>query len=884
MNKKWYRSAIVKGVLVVLAVVSLTVATLGFSWITFGVGGEYLNPAAKVPDLYEKTSDFETEMNSPMHSLGDSIKAQKILFKDGKIDGEQIVDIENFYKEDKISGKNESGFAYKLEELLNAFEEEEDADGERSRQIIVCQRVDGGYDYMFWDIFKSKMLSNELTFAKLVNITEEEREDINFDDYLYELENNYDPNVNSGYFGVCDKEGRLIYSDCWQFPDDYRGKFMTSSPLDAENVLALVNENEKWNGRLSEMSKMFYDTIEELRSLEQNYRMNEAVWAEGKTNLTYLILDDENKKVYTNSSKFKDYKYASENYEKLKKNADGKDNAYIYARPSKSEKEFQVPFEVIQPKWQWATVDAITHYVGIEDYRLVLAVDLDYPVDDSFKENAESYEKMRPYIHDVAVDFWISVVVFLISIIWLTAVSGRSNTQEGVKTNLVDRLFTEIPFGAFLGGIGIIAGGIAVACNEWMTSGSWYMDSGGYNYYSRYSSAISIMEFLGIGSIMLLGSVVFFYGYLSCVRKLKAETFFKQLGIVRIWRWFWKWTKKIFRRLRSMASSFWQNRDLLTRTILIFAAFVFIQMLGMVSGFFLFVALIMDALLFAFLMKHTIDKQKVKDGIKEIASGNIEYKIPLEGLRDSNKEMAESINTIGDGLGAAVEQSLKSERLKTDLITNVSHDIKTPLTSIINYVDLLKRENIEDPKIQGYIKVLEEKAQRLKTLTEDVVEASKISSGNISLEMMDLNLVEMLHQTSGEFAEKFEKRGLKLVSNLPETPVMIHADGRRMWRVLANLYNNAAKYAMENTRVYADLVQNDKEVIFSLKNMSEQQLNINAEELTERFIRGDVSRSTEGSGLGLSIAKNLTERQGGEFKLYLDGDLFKVTIVFPKVK
>lgn len=227
---------------------------------------------------------------------------------------------------------------------------------------------------------------------------------------------------------------------------------------------------------------------------------------------------------------------------------------------------------------------------------------------------------------------------------------------------------------------------------------------------------------------------------------------------------------------------------------------------------------------------------------------------------------------------------MKNERLKTDLITNVSHDIKTPLTSIINYVDLLKRENFTDPKIRGYLDILEAKAQRLKTLTEDVVEASKVSSGNISLEYMDINLTEMIQQTSGEFEEKFRKRRLTEVLSIPKEPVIIRVDGRRMWRVLENIYNNAAKYAMEGTRIYADLSVSDQTVVFSLKNISEQPLNIRADELTERFIRGDVSRSTEGSGLGLSIAKSLTTMQGGTFDLYLDGDLFKVTITFPEVK
>ena len=180
--------------------------------------------------------------------------------------------------------------------------------------------------------------------------------------------------------------------------------------------------------------------------------------------------------------------------------------------------------------------------------------------------------------------------------------------------------------------------------------------------------------------------------------------------------------------------------------------------------------------------------------------------------------------------------------------------------------------------------ILEMKAQRLKTLTEDVVEASKVSSGNIKLELMTLNLVELIYQVEGEYEEKFEARNLKMILNMPDEPVMVRVDGRRMWRVFANIFNNAAKYAMEGSRVYADLMIQPGTAKFILKNVSDQQLNISADELTERFIRGDVSRSTEGSGLGLSIAKNLTELQGGTFELYLDGDLFKVLITFPRVR
>ena len=270
----------------------------------------------------------------------------------------------------------------------------------------------------------------------------------------------------------------------------------------------------------------------------------------------------------------------------------------------------------------------------------------------------------------------------------------------------------------------------------------------------------------------------------------------------------------------------------------------------------------------------------IMDGLKKISDGELQYKINTDTLTGKQKVMAEYINNIGGGLDAAVENSLKKERMQTELITNVSHDLKTPLTSIINYVDLMKRENPTDPKIQEYLRILDEKSQRLKVLTEDVVEASKASTGNIKLEMNDIDFVEMVQQVIGEFEEKFQEKNLTMMVHFTDESSIIYADGQRMWRVLENVFGNVVKYAMEGTRVYAEISNRNKKVTFSLKNISAQPLNISADELTERFIRGDVARNTEGSGLGLSIAKSLTELQGGEFKLYLDGDLFKVMITF----
>ena len=224
--------------------------------------------------------------------------------------------------------------------------------------------------------------------------------------------------------------------------------------------------------------------------------------------------------------------------------------------------------------------------------------------------------------------------------------------------------------------------------------------------------------------------------------------------------------------------------------------------------------------------------------------------------------------------------------MKADLITNVSHDIKTPLTSIVNYVELLRREELENEKANNYIRIIGEKAQRLKTLTEDLVEASKISSGNVKLDIQKIDFLELLYQTGGEFNERFEQRNLTIVTKMPSAPVMIEADGRYLYRAIENLYTNAAKYALEDTKVYVELYVEKKQAVFTIKNITKNHIAVSHttyQDLTERFVRGEVSRTTEGSGLGLSIAKNIANLMGGKFKIRIEGELFIAQMVFPVV-
>ena len=295
----------------------------------------------------------------------------------------------------------------------------------------------------------------------------------------------------------------------------------------------------------------------------------------------------------------------------------------------------------------------------------------------------------------------------------------------------------------------------------------------------------------------------------------------------------------------------------------------------------------MEILLICFvtykILKFVKDFSQIENKLKEMYEGNNQTELQENEFSGEMHNVVNYINDISNGFENAIQDRMKSERMKAELITNVSHDIKTPLTSIINYVDLLKQENNEINKAKEYIEILDNKSQRLKRLTEDLVEASKISTGNISLNLEKLNILELLKQAVGEFEDKFEKKNLSVIIDCKSTEINIMADSRYMFRVIENLFSNISKYALENSRVYIDVKENGENVLIEVKNISKDRLNISAEELMQRFVRGDKSRTTEGSGLGLSIAQNLTELQQGRFTLKLDGDLFKVELEFKMV-
>lgn len=501
-------------------------------------------------------------------------------------------------------------------------------------------------------------------------------------------------------------------------------------------------------------------------------------------------------------------------------------------------------------------------------YHMMVAVDTNYSAPDSYAAASEEYRQLRGHFLEGLAGLLVGIIGCLTTLYYLILVSGyRTEERDNLYLHGFDLISTEscvaltaicTLFVLFLGEkIGYRLIHLLVSTTSWEFS-------------ERMMRAVIIYGCCMIGAFSLL-------------RRYKSRLL---------------WKNSTMRHILDNFSQYFAHRTFSRRLFCLYSIFVSVQiffiaviclllphtqyvLVVIFVGILLISLVVFDYIVFHRLFLNSRQRDRLTDTIARIASGDTAYQMSLESLNGKELELAKMLNSIGTGMEQAIQKQLKSERFKTDLITNVSHDIKTPLTSIISYVDLLKREQIPSKKVQAYLEVLEQKSQRLKNLTEDLVEASKASSGNLKLEIAPIDLVEMIYQTNGEFEEKFSIRHLELVSHLPDESMVVEADGRQLWRVLENVYNNAFKYAMEHSRVYTDLNLEQEQVTFTIKNVSEHPLNINSEELTERFVRGDVSRTTEGSGLGLSIAKSLTELQGGTFLILIDGDLFKIQISFP---
>lgn len=878
MKGKGYRSSSVKAIWIVIAhLAAVAAAVCAAMFVMIYQTGIRLDDRGK---SYTESEAFEKQVSNRGSDILVSLAAQDDINYLKNAGSSAVIDLAEFEEKGNtrdsirdLSLKNTSGLAYSVSDLLewgkdweaNYYEGVYDEDS----QVIRCESSDGTSHYFYRTDFKKMVEDGTLKINYNTDFLEEDdfeskTESEKLDTVADELYYRY-TSQSENIGNVTDTRTNTEYPGCFFVElSQLDEKF---APQGAENILDAVNKSTEWNGRLEDAYKELFTLLDCIRAIQSDEQFNDyetslasvfhsvGDYTEGSTNLTYLFADKETQTIYTNKKAYSSYAQLEQNLEKI-----FKEKAYAVVYPELSECVTNIPGADLQV-WN----HTIDQSFDTKDFVFAVSVDTKFSVADSMADEAENYETYSKLMFPMLAGAIFGSVLWLIGMVWLTVTAGRRPEDEEIHLNGFDRWYTEIAAGTV---IGIWLAGTII-------SGTLIANSSlGYSHVVV--TVIVICLICGTYTMAW-----FLIGYLSLVRRIKAGTLWKNSLIRKVLKWIGKCSGK----LADFARAFSRNTAEKIKVLLVGGAFLFLQFLiiGCVfsgAGVFLLALMAVDVAVMIFAIRKADGLDLIMDGLKKISDGELQYKIKTDTLTGKQKVMAEYINNIGSGLDAAVENSLKKERMQTELITNVSHDLKTPLTSIINYVDLMKRENPTDPKIQEYLRILDEKSQRLKVLTEDVVEASKASTGNIKLEMNDIDFVEMVQQVIGEFEEKFKEKNLTMMVHFTDEPSIIYADGQRMWRVLENVFGNVVKYAMEGTRVYAEISNRNKKVTFSLKNISAQPLNISADELTERFIRGDVARNTEGSGLGLSIAKSLTELQGGEFKLYLDGDLFKVMITF----
>ena len=878
MKGKGYRSSSVKAIWIVIAhLAAVAAAVCAAMFVMIYQTGIRLDDRGK---SYTESEAFEKQVSNRGSDILVSLAAQDDINYLKNAGSSAVIDLAEFEEKGNtrdsirdLSLKNTSGLAYSVSDLLewgkdweaNYYEGVYDEDS----QVIRCESSDGTSHYFYRTDFKKMVADGTLKINYNTDFLEEDdfeskTESEKLDTVADELYYRY-TSQSENIGNVTDTRTNTEYPGCFFVElSQLDEKF---APQGAENILDAVNKSTEWNGRLEDAYKELFTLLDCIRAIQSDEQFNDyetslasvfhsvGDYTEGSTNLTYLFADKETQTIYTNKKAYSSYAQLEQNLEKI-----FKEKAYAVVYPELSECVTNIPDADLQV-WN----HTIAQSFDTKDFVFAVSVDTKFSVADSMADEAENYETYSKLMFPMLAGAIFGSVLWLIGMVWLTVTAGRRPEDEEIHLNGFDRWYTEIAAGTV---IGIWLAGTII-------SGTLIANSSlGYSHVVV--TVIVICLICGTYTMAW-----FLIGYLSLVRRIKAGTLWKNSLIRKVLKWIGKCSGK----LADFARAFSRNTAEKIKVLLVGGAFLFLQFLiiGCVfsgAGVFLLALMAVDVAVMIFAIRKADGLDLIMDGLKKISDGELQYKIKTDTLTGKQKVMAEYINNIGSGLDAAVENSLKKERMQTELITNVSHDLKTPLTSIINYVDLMKRENPTDPKIQEYLRILDEKSQRLKVLTEDVVEASKASTGNIKLEMNDIDFVEMVQQVIGEFEEKFKEKNLTMMVHFTDEPSIIYADGQRMWRVLENVFGNVVKYAMEGTRVYAEISNRNKKVTFSLKNISAQPLNISADELTERFIRGDVARNTEGSGLGLSIAKSLTELQGGEFKLYLDGDLFKVMITF----
>ena len=609
------------------------------------------------------------------------------------------------------------------------------------------------------------------------------------------------------------------------------------------NANSLLVKDEDGDSYYSSNRYGIYDDYQENVQIgNKKGRVNYLTTYEYK-NFKYLIIDNKNSVAYTNV----EHTMFTDSIEEIKERLAKNSIYWNYENGNVNTSIEKLKLEEIRYKSIYKSID------DAKNFSVYTSLENELTYYDQYRTNKTVFDMAQILYKPALYLLPLSIIAVLVLLIMNCFLIGLRNEKGEVILNAFDKTPLLVAL-IVLFILSMIGCGFLIA----LTS----------------ENLTLILSGTAIGAVIGYISFVFFLE--TIIKRIKSKTLFRNTITYRILRW-----------IKSLITSMTRNANMTVKLILIFIAFGILNIIGFslsISepiGIFILIAI--WVYVFAKMHQWLVRYIEIRNAINEIYMGNTEVHLDEKRYKGSLNSMAIQVNDIAGGLSNAIQEKLKSERLKTELITNVSHDIKTPLTSIINYVDLLKKEKMPNEQAEEYLNILDNKSQRLKRLTEDLVEASKASSGNIKLNIEKLNVNELLKQVSGEFEDKFKLRNLEEVMSLPEKNVYINADSRYMYRILENMYSNISKYAMDNTRVYIDVIPNNNRITIQMKNISKEKLNISTEELMQRFVRGDSARNTEGSGLGLSIATSLTTLQGGTFNIYLDGDLYKVIIEFDMI-
>lgn len=526
------------------------------------------------------------------------------------------------------------------------------------------------------------------------------------------------------------------------------------------------------------------------------------------------------------------------------------------------------PGPTLTPRPSDAADDAAAAQVQERTLLLTAYLDPALPAQDTLAVLSALFTRLYAWRYALPILCLGLLLVAALLYVYLLCAAGRRPGAEGVQPGRLHRVPTDVLY--------VCAAGLAAL----LLALASLLAFGGTLVYASVSAFVPLLlvfAVCGTGEALLLVGVS-----MSTAVRVKTRTWLSSMLVYRALRCLLRGARSAW----SGVSAVLHGLPLVWKLLLACGGYVLLSVVLINEAFYssdlyLLLYLLLSAAGALLLCRYAVGFDRLRRGAQKLAGGELACRVETKGMPRGVRTLAEDLGRVSEGAQRALEERMKSERMKTDLITNVSHDLKTPLTSIVNYVELLKKEELHNETAAGYVAVLDRQAQRLKKLTEDVVEASKASSGAINVRLAQLDAAELIRQCAAEYGERFAAAQLTPVLRLPDGPLLVRADGRLLWRVFDNLLGNAVKYAMPGTRVYFDAEAQHNEALLSVRNISREPLEKSGDELMERFVRGDASRRAEGSGLGLSIAGSLMALQGGTLAVLPDGDLFRADVRLP---